>query len=169
METLLAMKSRKSHRAYLETPVTDAQLEQIVLAGCAAPVGIFKAGRPAITVVQNKEWLEKLKAAAGRDLMYGATVLIIVSSPELAMAPEVETSNGGCVTENMLLAATDLGLGSIYLWGPVMIMKQHPELLEDLHLPEGYHPVAAMGLGVPAEAVAPCKAWDLANPVNYIK
>ncbi|MBR6786086.1 MAG: nitroreductase family protein, partial [Clostridia bacterium] len=49
--------------------------------------------------------------------------------------------------QNIALAATDLGLGSVLLAAPVRAINQHPELLAELQLPDGFQPVLSVGIG----------------------
>lgn len=56
----------------------------------------------------------------------------------------------GCILENMQLAATDIGLGSVYLWALLNRIPQSPQFVASLELPEGFKPVSALALGYPA-------------------
>jgi nitroreductase len=47
----------------------------------------------------------------------------------------------------MLIAATDIGLASIYLCAFVEGFNKEPELIRELNLPENYSPVAGILLG----------------------
>ena len=158
MELFTTLLSRKSHRSYTEDQINEEQLDKILVAGSLAPFGLPSAGLPQLTVIQNKKILKALGRLFGpeNDIIYGAPTLILVSSPEMPMAG-VEYATAGCVIENMALAATDLGLGSIFLWGVAIGLSNAPELLEKLDLPEGYRPIAALAVGVGTEVVAKCK------------
>lgn len=57
----------------------------------------------------------------------------------------------GCILENMQLAATDIGLGSVYLWALLNRIPQSPQFVASLELPEGFKPVSALALGYPAK------------------
>ena len=48
---------------------------------------------------------------------------------------------------NMLLAATAVGLGSIYLNLVIGLIKEHKDVLDKLNLPEGFVPIVGVGLG----------------------
>ena len=50
-----------------------------------------------------------------------------------------------------VLAATNLDLGSVYLLAATDAIKQSPELVKALNLPEGFTPTASLGLGHRAE------------------
>ena len=50
----------------------------------------------------------------------------------------------------MLLAATDLGLGSIYLMGIPQAVRNDAGLVGRLRAPEGFLPYVMVGIGHPA-------------------
>ena len=106
-----------------------------------------------LTVIQNRETLDKISKAVQavlkveRDVLYGVPVLVLVSSSEPKF-PNVQYANVGCVMENMLLAAADLEVDSIYLWGAVNVLAQILELQKELGVPKGFTPISAAGLGL---------------------
>ena len=71
--------------------------------------------------------------------------LIIISARDDGNGLDKE--NSACVAMNMLLAATALGLGSIYLNLVIGLIKEHKEILDKLNLPEGFVPVVGVGIG----------------------
>jgi nitroreductase len=60
-------------------------------------------------------------------------------------------ASAGCVVQNMHLAATDLGLGSVYL-GSIQAVSNSFEVLYKLKLQDGFWPVAALAVGNAKEA-----------------
>jgi len=175
METLKAIAKRKSTRAFSpEKQVEKADLDIILAAGCAAPVGAADYPSIHLTVIQDKAILAKISKAVqaafkiDRDVLYGAPVLVIVSSSEPKF-PNIQYANAGCIIENMLLAATDLGIDNIYLWGPVNAITKSPELLKELNIPEGFTPISAAALGYAAESNSAEKKMEITLSVNYVK
>lgn len=80
--------------------------------------------------------------------LYNAPTLILVSSKEPApMMENVAYSNAAIMVHNMALAATELGVGSCYIWGAVAAASHNPEILAELKLPEGFIPCCAICLG----------------------
>jgi nitroreductase len=158
MEWKELMQTRQSCREYLDGQITTAQLKDILQAGCAAPVARGKFEQLQITVVQNTELLEMIdtaaKAAYGDEnfsCTRGAPTVIIVSVQEDQgqIAPNMIAS-AACVVQNMHLAATDLGLGSVYL-GSIQAVNNSFEVLYKLKLKDGFWPVAALAVGNPAK------------------
>ncbi len=87
------------------------------------------------------------------DPFHGAPLVIIVSHKSPDVRACIEYTNVGCICENMQLAATDLGLGSCFLWGVLEAMRLHPELdtTSILNLPEGFMPIMGVAIGHPSE------------------
>jgi len=175
METLKAIAKRKSTRGFLpEKAVEKADLETILAAGCAAPVGMADYASLHLTVIQSREILDKIEKAVqdtfktDRKVLYGAPVLVLVSSSE-PKAPNIGYANVGCVMENMLLAATDLGVDNIYLWGAATVIAKVPELQKELGIPDGFTPISGAALGYAAEPNPAEKDLKITLSINYIK
>jgi nitroreductase len=151
MCVLDAIKKRISIRAYQDKPVSGDDLEKIVEAGRWAP----NAGPFQITVIQNPELLKKINDRAhqgmlnsgieflvkraslpGYQPLYGAPVLMLLSGP--AGAP-FGAINASLAAENIILAATELGLGTCLLLSPTPVLNDagKPELAREAGVPEG--------------------------------
>lgn len=152
METIC---SRKSVRSYTGENITTEELEVILKAANASPVGMGQFDSLHLTVITNKDLLAKIEASAAAmfgkpDMhpLYGAPTLILVSSRKPApMMENVAFSNAAIMAHNMALAATELGVGTCYIWGAVAAMSRNPEVLAELKLPEGFIPCCAMCFG----------------------
>ena len=153
METLKAIARRKSTRAFsLEKQIAQTELNIILAAGCAAPVG--RADYPSLhlTVVQDAETLDKINKTvqetlkSDQSLFYDAPVLVLVSASEQQIAPNIQYANAACIVENMLLAATDLGIGCVFLWGLPNVIANNADLCEQLDFPNGFKPITAVAL-----------------------
>lgn len=152
METIC---SRKSVRSYTGENITAEELEVILKAANASPVGMGQFDSLHLTVITNKELLAKIEASAAAmfgkpDMhpLYGAPTLILVSSRKPApMMENVTYSNAAIMAHNMALAATELGVGTCYIWGATAAMSRNPEVLSELKLPEGFVPCCAISLG----------------------
>ena len=159
MEFHDVVRLRRSTRAFTSEQVTEEQLQQVLDAAQLAPIAGGAYSMSHLTVVQDEALLDQIRTNCSfqkkhLDPLYGAPTLIVVS----ATGPSddcIEYSNVACAIENMTLAATDLGLGSVYLWGFLRKLRNQPELLDALQLPDGYTPLSAMALGHPAEPSEP--------------
>ena len=147
-----AIAKRESVRAYLNTQVSSEDLAKIVEAGQWAP----NAGPFQITVVRkadvlkkvndrtydamihsDREFLQQRAALPGYQPLYGAPVLIVLSGP-----PNVPFSavNTALAAENMILQATELGLGSCYVISPTLALTgdKNSNLAKEAGIPDGY-------------------------------
>lgn len=157
METLDVINKRKSVRGYEDKQVEEEKLEIILKAGNSAP----NAGPFHITVIQDANFIKQINdkskaimlvsegfmkeraSLPGYEPLYGAPTLIIISAPE---GPFTQI-NVACSATTMILAATDLGLGSCYAISPLLPFNNNVDLLEKLNLPEGFTPVSSVLLG----------------------
>lgn len=172
MELSNAIFTRCSCRAYTDQAVSQEHLDAVLDAANAAPVGMGAYGSVQLTVLRNPEFLAALRQATREfmhredDPLYGAPVLILVSAKP-AMPPTIEFQNTGTILENVMLTATDLGLGSVYLMGAIAALNTKPELVAQLKLPEGFVPIAAAALGHPAQPAAERPA-SRKIPLSYL-
>ena len=145
MELFEAIDKRFSNRKYLDKQISDEDLKKILKAGMQAPIGRGKYEDMHITVIQNKDLLNEISGLADRSVFYNAPTLVIISARDDGNGLDKE--NSACVAMNMLLAATALGLGSIYLNLVIGLIKEHKEILDKLNLSEGFVPVVGVGIG----------------------
>lgn len=154
MNTFDNLFSRKSVRTYNGKSITDAELNQILKAAYAAPVGRALFDTLNITVISNRDflnkWEEYCESQSGRKPFYGAPTLVLVSSliPATDLnSVNVNFSNAAILVQNMAIAATELGVGSCHIWGAVRSLNDNAELLAELNLPEDFVPCCAIILG----------------------
>lgn len=155
METLEAISKRHSVRQYTTQGVEEEKIWKIIEAAQAAPVGMGQYNTMHLTVVQSPEVLAALTEAGkaafgGRNLIYGAPTLVIVSTKPSEQVPGMEKQGAATIMENMMLAATDLGLGSVFLLAICTALAQNSDIMKQLQIPEGFVPTAAMALGYAA-------------------
>lgn len=163
MNTLDTIFSRRTVRTYNGEQVTPEQLNTVLKAANAAPIGRKQYDTMHLTVIQNKALLTKIDNACALmfgepDMhpLYGAPTMILVSSilPDDMPSANVAFSNAAIVVQNMALAACELGLGVCHIWGAVRAINLTPEILADLHLPDGITPCCAVVLGATDEEYA---------------
>lgn len=160
MDTLEAIAKRRSTRRYTDEQITEDQLQTILKAGCAAPVSMANYDSLHITVVQESRYLQKINAASEealfqmtgmrKDCDYGAKTLILLSSTPVHR-PGAEFTNVGIVMENMVLAATAIGVDSVMLGAAPVVVSQDREFMQLLGIPEGYTPLLGCAFGYGAE------------------
>jgi len=98
---------------------------------------------------------------------YNAPTAIIIPGEEKALMPETDC---GASTENMLIAAESIGVGSCWVGFVTFAFggEKGKEYMERLAIPEGYKPYYAVALGYKKieNAKAPVRRE---NTVNYIR
>jgi len=177
MRTLEAIAKRNSCRAYSTEQLSSADLEAILQAGNAAPVGMGKYETLKLTVIQDKSLIDKIDAAGsaffknvGVDMphpLYGAPTFIVVSGDTSDV--EITKCNASCVIENMIIEAADLNVGSCYIMGNIAAIQGNKEICAAAKVPEGFAPVAGLILGYPSEEP---KARELVTnkiPMEFVK
>ena len=162
MEFMDVIAARRSTRAYTGEPVARAQLEQIVEAGRTAPIAGGDYSMSHMTVVTDEALLHEIREACMLhrkdgtpvDPTYGATALIFMSVTGPS-DDNIEYCNVACAVQSMALAATNLGLGSVYLWGFLKKLRKHPDVLAQLNLPDGYTVLSALAVGHACDSIEP--------------
>lgn len=81
--------------------------------------------------------------------------------------PNIEYADAGCIMQNMMLEATEQGLGSVVIWGSSMVVNAVPDLKKALQLPEEYTAVSGIVVGYANEKVEP-KELGLSIHVDII-
>jgi nitroreductase len=173
METMKTILKRQSVRAFTEEQIKEDDLKTILQSGYAAPIGGAKFDSMHFTVIQKSDFLKRFRKSAAdfvqkpdANPLYGAPTFIVISSN--AVNP-VAYANAGCVIENMSLAATELGLGSVYIFGCIAALNADQEILKELELPEGFTPVSGIILGYPAAPLQEREIPFERIATNYIK
>ena len=173
MNTLDAIKARHSTRGFSDKQIPDADLEKILFAGGQAAVGGADFKSMKLYAVQDQELLTAIDEASakrrpGSHPLYGAPTLVVLASKE-SILKSIEFTNAGCVIQNMMVAAADLGIDSIYLWMSMYGINNDPELGKKLGFPEGFTCVGTMALGYEAKEFPKLKADEQRIEVTYIK
>ncbi len=175
MTTLEAIAKRKSTRAYRGEQISEEALTAILSAANAAPVAMAKYESLHITVIQNEEIIHKIndltaemfakRMGVKKNTDFGARTMVLVSTATEGLPPEMIYANVGIVIENMVLAATSLGIDSVILGGAPSIVAQNADLVKELGIPEGFKPVLGALFGY-AQADEPAKVHTI--NVNFV-
>lgn len=155
MDTLNAIMTRRSVRAYSSKRISDADLDAILRAGMSGP-SCVNARDWAFLVIRDKEMLQKAAEANGKpaEPLKSADVGILVCgdlSRAFPPAKDYWVIDGAISAQNMILAAHSLGIGSVWLgtW-PQMDRVQNQARLFDL--PDNIVPHSIIAFGYPAES-----------------
>lgn len=176
-QTLSLIASRRSHRAYQPTQLTQDQLQALLDAAVQSPSAVNR--QPwFFSVVQNQALLDEINQAVRENVMQKDPAL---RSPRFAddafhvfyHAPTVifiagDTENKwaqidcGIAVQNIAIAAESLGLGSVILGMPREAFQgeKAPAFRKALSFPEGYDFVIGIAVGVPADDKGPHPVQD---------
>ncbi len=141
METFEAIGKRVSTREYADKPVERALLEKLVDAGMRAPSA--RAVEPwRFVVVTEKDALEKLGQIADHGpFIAEAAACIAVYCEDTKYYLE----DGCAATENILLAAADIGIGTCWVAGDKKAYASEVDNL--LKAPQNFMLISLIALG----------------------
>lgn len=176
MNTFDNLFSRRSIRTYNGENITENELNRILKAAYASPVGRALFDTLNLTVISNRDflnrWEDYCESESGHRPFYGAPTVILVSSliPSTDLkSVNVNFSNAAIIVHNMAIAATELGIGSCHIWGAVRFLNDNEELLKELNLSEGMVPCCAITLGHTDEKYELRDIPDNKIKTNFIK
>ena len=144
MEFLEIAKSRYSVRDYKSRKVEPEKLEKILLAAHVAPTAA-NLQPVRLIVVQEDEGLNKVGKAAN---LYGAPLAIIVCSEHTKAwtrpfdNKKTVDVDASILTDHMMMEATELGLGSVW------ICYFKPDVIkQEFRLPDTLEPINILAIG----------------------
>jgi nitroreductase len=154
MDTLEAIRTRRSIRKYLDRPVPEELIQRLLAAAMQAPSA--RNQQPwQFVVIDDRAMLAKIPPLMPNAAMAGRAPLAILVCGDLSL----EKSEGywavdcAAAVENMLLAAHALGLGAV--WCGVYPREPRMDALRRLvGLPENVVAHSLVVLGYAAEQVA---------------
>lgn len=148
METIF---KRRSIRRYEDKQVENEKIEKLLRAAMQAP----SAGnqRPwEFIVVKDKETLKRLSNVSPYSNMVATANLAIVllSNKDYMKYPEYWQQDMAAATQNLLLEASYLGLGAV--WLGIAPLKERMEYVKEIFdLPENVDVFAIVPIGYPLE------------------
>ena len=143
MDTLEAIRTRRSIRKYANAAIPKADLETIVDAGRLAATGSNQQPWDFI-VVTDRYMISRFKIA-GPWIEQAAAVIAVV----MDIGSRWWVEDGAAAIENMLLACTALGYGACWVEGDALPRER--ELKALLQVPESKRLMTLIPIGVPAE------------------
>lgn len=184
-ETIKTIISRRSVRGFKSDAVSNEDLNDILECGLCAPSAlnsqdwhfsvlqkadlISKLNEEIISLLP-KQSVERMTARNGGEkdfsVFYNAPALIVVSEKQ---GEKWSTINCALATQNMLLAAESLGLGSIIIGFAAALFnsENYAKYIGLLGIPEGYKAVYVIAIGY--KNVEMSKPERLENRVSFIK
>ena len=161
MDTKQAILSRRSVRKFLDKEVSKEDITALLEAGCNAPSACNK--KPLrFFVITDKKMLSELRES-GRFTKMSAPLAIVVTGDMNETLPssfsEYWVQDAAAATENILIMATALGLGSC--WNGVHLQaKLISRISELLGMPEHILPFSLIWIGYSNEFPEPHEGYD---------
>ena len=163
MEAIEALKGRRSVRVYQEKPVPKEVIEEIIDTARLAP---------SANNIQPWEFIVVTDSATRKkvaDLTDYGKFIAQSAACVAVFCKDVKhyLEDGSAATENILVAAHALGLGTCWVAG---YKKAHADPIRKLlGLPDGYKMVSVISLGYPAEIPEPHGKRILSDVIHWEK
>ncbi|MGA9187769.1 MAG: nitroreductase family protein [Methanosarcina sp.] len=151
METMDAIFTRRSIRKYLPKPVDRDVIEKILKAGMNAP----SAGDEQpwhFVLIDRRDLLEKISEIHPYAKMLKDTpaAILVCGDRDVPKFKDFWIQDCSAASENMLLAAHDLGLGAVWI-GVYPAENMVREVRNLLNVPEHVAPFSIIAMGYSAE------------------
>lgn len=161
MELKDVLLRRRSVRKFTDEPVSDEHIQELLHAAMSGPSACNK--QPwAFYVVTNPDRVEALQGTTMFTHIKGKIALVVCGDLSRALplhASAFWIQDCSAATENILLRATDLGLGAV--WCGIHPQKKAEEKLAKLlDLPEKHIPLNIIFIGHPAQEPEPRDWYD---------
>ena len=132
MEVKDALLKRRSIRKYLDKEVSDEIIEELLHAAMSGPSACNR--RPWIFyVIKDQDKFSELRKASRFSNMNAPLAIVVVGDLSRSLPLQLKDfwiQDCSAATENILLRATDLGLGS--LWCGIYPQKRPVERVKDI-------------------------------------
>jgi len=163
MQTLDALRIRRSVRSFNQKPVAKKDIEQIIDAARFAPTA--RNVQPfEFIAVTDRASLKKISEFTDNGKFIancGCSIIVLCQDTKYYL------EDGCAATENILIAATDLGLSSCWVAGDKKPYCQ--DLCNFFNVPPGVKLVSLIALGYTDEPVEPCPKRALNDLLHWQK
>lgn len=175
MELADAMNRRKSIRSYTGEMISDEQLNHILKAAYAAPVGGGRYNTVHMTIVKGRKMMDKIDENAskvfhkeGLKPTYGAPMMIIFSIKDPGNE-KVTSADPGFILQNMSLAAVEENVGACIIYGATVAIEMNEAFKKELGIPDGYTALGSLLLGKTTESYDPRNIPDHRFETNIVE
>ncbi len=165
MENIL---SRRSIRKFTDQEVAEEQITSLLKAAMSAPSAGNRQPWEFI-IIKNRETLDKIPEFHKYTKMLSMAKLAIVvcGNPTKSFERGFWVQDCAAATQNILLAAHSLGLGSVWC-GVYPSEELYPQMQELLEIPKEILPVSLIAIGYPDETKSPSERYD-EDKIHYEK
>jgi len=158
MDALEAIFTRRSIRAYTSEPVSEEDLKVILEAAMNAPSASNRQPWQFI-VVDDRSKLDAIMEVHPYSKMLAQAPMAIVVCGDTEVSSSYWQQDCSAATENLLLAARALGLGTVWL-GVYPREDRVNGISRIFQLPAHVKPLAVVAVGHPAEEKGRVDRWQ---------
>ena len=160
-ELIQTIFARRSIRKYTDEAVSEADVKTLLEAAMAAPSASNRKPWQFVVITERQTLDALAEAHPHGKMLFGATLCIAVCG-DLTTFERFWVQDCSAATENLLLAATALGLGAVWL-GVHPREDRVAAVRQVLGLPETITPLNLVSIGHPAEEKEPRTQYDEAR------
>jgi nitroreductase len=160
MNTLEAIYKLRSIRKFTNQPISEQDLNTLLKAAMMAPTA-RNCQEWEFVLIKNRETLKKIMQVHPHAQMLSTAdcALIVCADTQREYMPGYWTGDCGAATQNILLAATELGIGSVWL-GVYPNTERMKGIGNIVNLPENILPLNVIALGYPDEEKEEVNRFD---------
>lgn len=151
MDTIQAIKTRRSIRKFLQEDIPDETIGIILEAGTWAPSGMNNQPWKFV-IVRDPKLKSELAALTkyGRIILSAPVLIVVFLDNSLSYDRVKDIQAIGACLQNMLLAIHSMGLGAVWLGE---ILKNKEKVQELLKVPQACELMAVVALGKPGQSL----------------
>lgn len=152
-ELIQTIFARRSVRAYTDAPISEENIKTLLEAAMAAPSASNLKPWHFVVVSDRQALIGLAEAHPYAKMLFQAPLCVAVCG-DTSISERYWVQDCSAATENLLLAATALGLGSVWL-GVYPRPERIAVVRKFLGLPEAVVPLNLIAIGYPAEEKEP--------------
>ena len=159
METIKALMTRRSIRAWTAERVTDQQRKTILEAAMNAPSAADARPWHFVTM-DDPGVIKRFTGLGGTEMLEHSTFMVLVCGDvSREIYPGFWPQDCSCAAQNMQLAAHDIGVGCV--WIAIYPLEDRVNACREfLGVPGDITPFALLAMGVPDEVPGPEYRYD---------
>lgn len=141
------ISARHSVRKFTSDKVTSSQIDQLAAAFQASPCGMHQTDVMEGSIITDSQLLDQIEDHTD-NAAYDAPLIFLIATKKGSNFGERDAS---AAAENVMLQATDLGLGSVYVMSGALKLNDDRQFLKECGIDDGYEATVLVPVGKPAE------------------
>lgn len=133
------IKNRRTVRNFTAESVSDDEIKSLVEAFQTSPCGMHQADVMNLVVVKDEGLRNEIEKVTG-NACYNAPVLFLINT-------KIGERDASAAAENIMLEATDLGLGSVYVMGGAVKLNDYADIQKELGIAQDFETTVIVPVG----------------------